>query len=76
MPNISVDYLDQLIEDSQKKGQVPERILIGYKAYSELMNNRRFSEEVTNSALSPDKRKYKKIKIKVTQDDYQLALKG
>ncbi|QJF40991.1 hypothetical protein HIN88_06335 [Acinetobacter baumannii] len=33
-----------------------------------------FVDEVMNSALDPNKRKYKKIKIKITQDDDQLEL--
>jgi hypothetical protein len=38
------------------------------------MGNTSFAEEVTNSALDPNKRKYQKIKIKITKDDYQLEL--
>lgn len=33
-----------------------------------------FSDEVINSAIDPNKRKYKKLKIKVTKDDDQLDL--
>ena len=49
--------------------------MIGYKAYSELMNDRKFLQEVASSAMDPNKRKYQKIKIKVTQDEYQLEVK-
>ena len=45
------------------------------KAYADLMSDRKFFEEVAGSAMEPSKRKYKKIKIKVTQDDYQLEVK-
>ncbi|MBR9713933.1 hypothetical protein G3R50_12195 [Acinetobacter baumannii] len=38
------------------------------------MNNSVFFDEVTNSALDPNKRKFQKIKIKITKDDYQLDL--
>jgi len=38
------------------------------------MGNSNFATEVTDSALNPNKRRYKKIKIKVTKDDYQLEL--
>jgi hypothetical protein len=38
------------------------------------MQNPSFSSEVLNSALDPNKRKYKKLKIKLTKDDEQLEL--
>ncbi|ENU43417.1 hypothetical protein [Acinetobacter seifertii] len=50
------------------------RILVGYRAYAKLMLCSSFSDEVMNSALDPNKRKYKKLKIKVTKDDNQLDL--
>ncbi|MBO8209789.1 hypothetical protein [Acinetobacter nosocomialis] len=52
----------------------PTRICLGYKTYYKLMQNPKFAEEVSNSALDPNKRKYKKLKIKVTKDDNQLEL--
>lgn len=75
MPNINVKKLDKLIGDMLSKNQTPEKILIGYKAYGELMKDRKFFEEVVGSAMEPSKRKYKKLKIRVTQDDYQLEVK-
>ena len=75
MPNINVKKLDKLIDDMVSKNQTPEKILIGYKAYGELMKDRKFFEEVAGSAMEPSKRKYKKIKIRVTQDDHQLDVK-
>ena len=39
------------------------------------MNDRKFLHEVASSAMDPNKRKYQKIKIKVTQDEYQLEVK-
>lgn len=69
------DKLKQLIEFYIKEHEnKPEKILIGYKAYSDLMNNPIFFDEVTNSALDPNKRKFQKIKIKITKDEYQLDL--
>ncbi|GAA5184486.1 hypothetical protein GCM10023345_15220 [Acinetobacter kookii] len=75
MPNINVKKLDKLIGDMVSKNQTPEKILIGYKAYGELMKDRKFFEEVVGSAMEPNKRKYKKIKIRITQDDNQLEVK-
>lgn len=69
------EQLTQLIDSySHEYGGRPQKILIGYKAYYDLMGNSSFATEVTDSALNPNKRKYKKIKIKVTKDDYQLEL--
>lgn len=69
------DTLTQLIESYiQEHKESPQKILIGYKAYYDLMGNSNFAEEITNSALDPNKRKYQKIKIKITKDDYQLEL--
>ena len=75
MPNIHIKKLDKLISDIVSKNKIPEKILIGYKAYAELMSDRKFFEEVAGSAMEPSKRKDQKIKIKVTQDDYQLEVK-
>ena len=75
MPNINVKKLDKLIGDMVSKNQEPEKILIGYRAYSEIMKDRKFFDEVVGSAMEPSKRKYKKIKIRITQDDYQLEVK-
>ena len=76
MPLINVKNLDNSLKETQSQGKKPEKILIGYKAYEELMNDRKFSDEVTGSAMDPNKRKYKNIKIKVTQDSYQLEIKS
>ena len=75
MPNINVKKLDNLISDLVSKNQTPEKILIGYRVYGELMKDRKFFEEVVGSAMEPSKRKYKKIKIRITQDDHQLEVK-
>lgn len=73
--SISVDKLESLINDAKEKSSQPVKILIGYKAYADLMQDRSFFDEVAGSAMDPMKRTYKKIKIKVTQDQYQLELK-
>ncbi|KAA8734792.1 hypothetical protein F4V57_03255 [Acinetobacter qingfengensis] len=66
-----LEQLDQLIQQI-KITKEPEKLLIGYKAYMELMNDRKFYEDVVGSSMNPNKRRYKKIKIKITQDDFQL----
>ncbi|NIE97019.1 hypothetical protein F3J02_11120 [Acinetobacter sp. Tr-809] len=57
-----------------KNGYKPNRVLIGYKAYTVLMHDQSFARELTDSAIEPNKRKYRKIKIKLTKDDNQLEL--
>ncbi|WP_227539756.1 hypothetical protein [Acinetobacter sp. MB5] len=69
-----IQNLNKLIEECITKQKKPEKILIGYKMYAELMNDRQFMQEVVGSAMNPNKRKYKNIKIKVTQDANQLEI--
>lgn len=76
MPMIELQKLEKLIKGLSDQNIVPEKLLIGYKAYGELMTNRNFFEDVAGSAMDPNKRRYKGIKIKVTQDDYQLETRS
>ena len=72
MHSFSVKELDQLIENDLKANKKSSKLLIGYKLFHDLMNDPKFHAEVTNSALSATKRKYKSLKIKITTDEYQL----
>lgn len=69
-------YFDQLNESIKEveKLKKPEKLLIGYRMYYELMQERKFFEEVVGSSMNPNKRKYKQIKIKITQEEYQLLV--
>lgn len=70
-----LDELNSQIEYYLKRTDCPpSRICIGYKAYYKLMQNPQFADEVSDSALDPNKRKYRKLKIKVTKDDNQIEL--
>ncbi|WP_179998039.1 hypothetical protein [Acinetobacter sp. YH12239] len=73
---VDVNQLNNIFKETLANNKKPERILIGYKLYAELMKDRRFFEEVVGSAMNPSKRTYQNIKIKVTQDDRQLELKS
>lgn len=75
MPDLTVKKLDDILKESKVKKIKPEKILLGYKAYGELMNDRNFFDEVAGSAMDPNKRTYKNIRIKVTQDEYQIEVK-
>ncbi|MBJ9985084.1 hypothetical protein IAE19_06455 [Acinetobacter sp. S40] len=70
----NLDYLNNIIDDFKNIKEKPSKILIGYKIYAELMNDTQFKSEILESALDPNKRKYRKLKIKITQDDYQLKI--
>lgn len=70
-----LDELDSRIDYYCKRTDYPPtKIIVGYKAYYKLMLCPKFSSQVLNSALEPNKRKYRKLKIKVTKDDDQLDL--
>lgn len=72
MHSFSLNDLDVLIEKNKSEGEKFTKILIGYKLFGELMNEATFHDEIVNSALSPTKRKYKKMKVKITTQEYQL----
>ena len=72
MYSFSVKDLDQLIETNLKDGNKYSKLLIEYKLFSDLMYDSIFYTEVSNSALSATKRKYKQLKIKITTHQYQL----
>ncbi|EXT59543.1 hypothetical protein J813_4255 [Acinetobacter sp. 25977_10] len=69
MHSFSVKELDQLIENDLKEKKKSSKLLIGYKLFHDLMNDPKFHAEVTDSALSATKRKYKNLKIKITTDN-------
>ena len=59
MAILTVKKLDDTLSELVVNGKKPEKILLGYKVYGELMNDRSFFEEVAGSAMDPNKRKYK-----------------
>lgn len=65
-------YFNTQIENDLKEKKKSSKLLIGYKLFNDLMNDPKFYAEVTDSALSATKRKYKNLKIKITTDKYQL----
>jgi len=75
MQILTVNKLNDILTELAVKHKKPEKILLSYKAYAELMDDRKFFDEVAGSAMDPSKRKYKNIKIKVTQDEYQIDVK-
>ena len=76
MAILTVKKLDDTLSELVVNGKKPEKILLGYKAYSELMNNRGFFEEVAGSAMDPNKRKYKNILCtrQISQNPYPIRV--
>ncbi|WP_343594705.1 hypothetical protein [Acinetobacter sp.] len=75
MSDLNVNHLDKMIKAFKKaKDKSPQKIYIGYRAYAHLMRDQKFAQEVIDSSLNPEKRRYQQIKIKVTQNDEQLEL--
>ena len=46
---------------------------IGYKLFTHLMGDEKFAHHVSESALNPDKRSYRKVKINITSDEGELT---
>ena len=53
---------------------MPKSILLGYGVYADLIDTRGFFEEVVGSAVDPNLRTFKNIRIKVTQDKNQIEV--
>ena len=55
MAILTVKKLEDTLCKLVTEGEKPVKILLGYKAYGELMNDRSFFEEVAGSAMDPNK---------------------
>lgn len=73
MGDINLDFLDETLDKHESKKRKIKKIRIGYKLYDKLRGNPKFADELDNSALDPDKRCYRGIKIKITHDEYELT---
>ena len=76
MAILTVKELEDTLGKLVAEGKKPEKILLGYKAYGELMNDRSFFEEVAGSAMDPNKRKYKNILCtrQISQNPYPIRI--
>lgn len=70
----SFEKLNNLIRDSISSQKMPKSILLGYGVYADLIDTRGFFEEVVGSAVDPNLRTFKNIRIKVTQDKNQIEV--
>ncbi|SPJ20718.1 hypothetical protein PFCIP103579_1862 [Prolinoborus fasciculus] len=76
MAILTVKKLEDTLGKLVAEGKKPEKILLGYKVYGELMNDRSFFEEVAGSAMDPNKRKYKNILCtrQISQNPYPIRV--
>jgi hypothetical protein len=73
MSDITLDFLDETLDKNENKDRKIKKIRIGYKLYEKFRSSSKFADEVDNSALDPDKRCYRGVKVKITHDDYELT---
>ncbi|MCJ8160765.1 hypothetical protein [Acinetobacter zhairhuonensis] len=73
MSDLNLEFLDQTIDKYEAKNKKIKKIRVGYKLYAKFMADQKFADEVINSALDPDKRCYRGVKVKITHDDYELT---
>jgi hypothetical protein len=73
MNDLQLDFIDLTINKYENKNKKIEKLLIGRELYRELMANHEFAEEVINSALDPEERGYRGVKIKITNNEYELT---
>jgi hypothetical protein len=73
MCDLILDLIDQMVKKNQEKDEKISKLLIGHGFYNKLMANPRFAEEVISSALDPDERSYRGVRIKVTHNEYELT---
>ena len=65
---LDLKHLDKQIDEFEKKKKKIKKMRIGYKLFAHLMGDEKFAHHVSESALNPDKRSYRKVKIKISSD--------
>ena len=70
---MNIEFLDQTIDKYEKKNKEISKILIGHELYHDFMANHEFAEEVINSSIDPEERRYRGVKIKITNNEYELT---
>ena len=70
---LDLKHLDKQLDEFEKKKKKIKKMRIGYKLFAHLMGDEKFAHHVSESALNPDKRSYRKVKIKITSDEGELT---
>ena len=70
---LDLKHLDKQLDEFEKKKKKIKKMRIGYKLFAHLMGDEKFAHHVSESALNPDKRNYRKVKIKITSDEGELT---
>ncbi|KAA8735424.1 hypothetical protein F4V57_01080 [Acinetobacter qingfengensis] len=74
MQHINSDLIDTEINICEKFKIKPSKIIIGYQTYDLLMHDPIFSDQVLRSSANPNKRRYRNIRIKLTQRAFQIEV--
>jgi hypothetical protein len=72
MVTLPIHQLERALKQYQSENI--KMIKVGYKLYAQLMSDLDFVNEVMNSALRQDHRKFRGIPLKVSQADYDFKL--
>ena len=70
---LDLKHLDKQLDEFEKKKKKIKKMRIGYKLFAHLMGDEKFAHHVSESALNPDQRSYRKVTIKITSDEGELT---
>lgn len=74
MSEINLKTINEAIDSFKKAGKTPDKLEIGFKTYSRLIEQDKFFDHVTKSEDSLT-RYYKDIKIKLVAEKHFFAVK-
>lgn len=66
--------LNKVIDEFKSKGNVPKKLILGYKSYATLMRVEKFHDKLTKDSKDPMVRYYKGIKIKMVTEKHHLEI--
>lgn len=68
MSEVSVKYINKMIDQAVEAGKNPSKLLLGYKTFPLLLNDEKFQKDLSSTGKN---KFYKKLKIKlVTEKDF------
>lgn len=71
MSDVSVKYINKLIDKAIEAGKNPTKLLLGYKTFPLLLNDEKFQKDLSSAGKNGKDKLYKKLKIKlVTEKDF------
>lgn len=71
MSEVSVKYINKMIDKAVEAGKEPTKLLLGYKTFPLLLNDEKFQKDLSSAGKNGKDKFYKKLKIKlVTEKDF------